>query len=219
MHDVSSVELGTKVCPRCGETLFADMGVCYGCLYDFTRKSPRPLLPDLPRIDANEVNEVNEVNDTRPLSEARDEVVDDSPFVLLDGGDEASDQSPDKTAALALRSFAVLVRTHDVDACVPLPQSGLVIGRGQDCDVVLHSSVISRRHLSLMPTQTGVVAQDLGATNPAAVHGVPIEGKVTLGAGDAIDMCGSELVIVDGDRSGRGAAGDLPTARLELVHR
>lgn len=26
-----------KVCPRCGEMLFSDMDVCYGCLYDFTR--------------------------------------------------------------------------------------------------------------------------------------------------------------------------------------
>ena len=25
----------TKVCPRCGEELFSDMRVCYGCLYEF----------------------------------------------------------------------------------------------------------------------------------------------------------------------------------------
>lgn len=28
---------GLKTCPRCGEVLFADMDVCYGCLYDFSR--------------------------------------------------------------------------------------------------------------------------------------------------------------------------------------
>lgn len=28
---------GTKVCPRCGASLFSDMDVCYGCLYDFTK--------------------------------------------------------------------------------------------------------------------------------------------------------------------------------------
>ncbi len=27
---------GVKVCPRCGAKTFADMDVCYGCLYDFT---------------------------------------------------------------------------------------------------------------------------------------------------------------------------------------
>lgn len=30
-------ETGIKTCPRCGEMLFADMDVCYGCLYDFTK--------------------------------------------------------------------------------------------------------------------------------------------------------------------------------------
>ena len=30
-----------KVCPRCGEKLFQDMGVCYGCLYDFRGRELR----------------------------------------------------------------------------------------------------------------------------------------------------------------------------------
>lgn len=29
----------TKTCPRCGSVVFADMDVCYGCLYDFNRPS------------------------------------------------------------------------------------------------------------------------------------------------------------------------------------
>lgn len=31
----------TKRCPRCGEVLFDDMDVCYGCLYDFRRRPYR----------------------------------------------------------------------------------------------------------------------------------------------------------------------------------
>ena len=30
----------TKLCPRCGAELYADMSICYGCLYDFTRGTP-----------------------------------------------------------------------------------------------------------------------------------------------------------------------------------
>ena len=30
----------TKTCPRCGSELYADMSVCYGCLYDFSRDRP-----------------------------------------------------------------------------------------------------------------------------------------------------------------------------------
>ncbi|WP_028263314.1 hypothetical protein [Atopobium fossor] len=32
----------TKVCPSCGATLFADMDICYGCLYDFTKTYEPP---------------------------------------------------------------------------------------------------------------------------------------------------------------------------------
>lgn len=37
-----------KTCPRCGSELYADMSVCYGCLYDFTRGEGRgePPLPE-----------------------------------------------------------------------------------------------------------------------------------------------------------------------------
>ena len=34
-----SVEYETKICPRCGAKLYADMNVCYGCLYDFSRNA------------------------------------------------------------------------------------------------------------------------------------------------------------------------------------
>ena len=40
----------TKRCPRCGAELYADMSVCYGCLYDFSRDaaggSPGACCPD-----------------------------------------------------------------------------------------------------------------------------------------------------------------------------
>ena len=32
----------TRACPRCGAELYADMHVCYGCLYDFSRDSAGP---------------------------------------------------------------------------------------------------------------------------------------------------------------------------------
>ncbi len=35
-------EFAKKTCPRCGERLYADMRVCYGCLYDFTRSDNGP---------------------------------------------------------------------------------------------------------------------------------------------------------------------------------
>ena len=40
-------ETGVKTCPRCGEMLFADMDVCYGCLYDFSKDTVGNRLPDV----------------------------------------------------------------------------------------------------------------------------------------------------------------------------
>ena len=44
-----SGEGGIKTCPRCGARLFADMDVCYGCLYDFTKEGRRP--PEVEAVD------------------------------------------------------------------------------------------------------------------------------------------------------------------------
>ena len=38
----------TRTCPRCGSELYADMSVCYECLYDFSRDVSRRPLTMLP---------------------------------------------------------------------------------------------------------------------------------------------------------------------------
>ena len=43
-------EAGVKTCPRCGEMLFADMDVCYGCLYDFSKDTVGNRLPDAGQV-------------------------------------------------------------------------------------------------------------------------------------------------------------------------
>ncbi len=40
--DVAGGGYAKKGCPRCGQLLYADMEVCYGCLYDFRRKDNGP---------------------------------------------------------------------------------------------------------------------------------------------------------------------------------
>lgn len=40
-------EAGVKTCPRCGEMLFSDMDVCYGCLYDFSKDAMGNRLPEV----------------------------------------------------------------------------------------------------------------------------------------------------------------------------
>lgn len=63
----------------------------------------------------------------------------------------------------------------------------LSIGRQADCDVVLDSTTVSRRHatLRLLPDQT-VILTDLNSTNGTFLNGVRLYGSAKVGPGDVI---------------------------------
>ena len=116
---------GEKRCPRCGEVLFDDMDVCYGCLYDFGRNREE----DLARAGIPEE------------------------FALLEGGLEEPEGFGEAHAReLPERpDLRVWLRTDSADVILPLPGEGLVLGSDLSCDVVLHSILASPRHLRLVP--------------------------------------------------------------------
>ena len=41
---------GLKTCPRCGATTFTDMGICYGCLFDFLEGSSDEMRVNVPQM-------------------------------------------------------------------------------------------------------------------------------------------------------------------------
>lgn len=51
-----------KICPRCGEGLFQDMGVCYDCLFDFCKKKPSRsnLISKVPLVDTDNRSQSNQ---------------------------------------------------------------------------------------------------------------------------------------------------------------
>lgn len=55
-----------------------------------------------------------------------------------------------------------------------------VIGRGSEADIVISDSGVSRRHLELRITPTGVIATDLGSTNGTYVEGHRIDAATLL---------------------------------------
>ena len=55
-----------------------------------------------------------------------------------------------------------------------------VIGRGSEADIVVSDSGVSRRHLELRITPTGVIATDLGSTNGTFVEGHRIDAATLL---------------------------------------
>lgn len=61
----------------------------------------------------------------------------------------------------------------------PLP---LLVGRDPQCEIVLPDSLVSRRHLRLDFTGTGIIGEDLKSSNGTMLNGSPFrEGEIPLG--------------------------------------
>lgn len=61
-----------------------------------------------------------------------------------------------------------------------LKEEVTIIGRGSESHIVVEDSGVSRRHLELRITPTGVIATDLGSTNGTFVEGNKIEAATLL---------------------------------------
>jgi FHA domain len=73
-------------------------------------------------------------------------------------------------------------------------QSELLVGRHRDCDVVLLSLAVSRRHARLVFRDGNWVLQDLDSTNGTTVNGVRV-GRCELRAGDLVELGDARLQI------------------------
>lgn len=78
-----------------------------------------------------------------------------------------------------------------------LERAEIVIGRGQDCDIVLDEHQVSRQHARLQHTAQGWTLVDLGSTNGTQVNGQPLRANqpYTLQPGDRVTLGNSVLVL------------------------
>lgn len=173
------VRYETKFCPRCGAELYADMNVCYGCLYDFSRDGSRVRDAGLPAVAGG-----------------------------ASGGDALDLLACGPHEDGFTDEVGMFVRTSSVDFWMCVPEKGLSLGRAPENDIVLHSPAISSRHLHVAPTPDGMELRDLGATNPARYHGREVRGLVVVPYGDVADVCGCILTMT-GPAASVGAAARL----------
>lgn len=169
----------TKRCPRCGQELFSDMEVCYGCLYDFTRdRDPAGMPQDFVGNSETLVSEVPWGLGFAPDgSDADDEA--DTALVCA---------QPQESAGGRL---FVRIQSESVEVTVPLPPDGLLVGRGSVCDVILHSRAVSRHHVRIVPRGDGAVVEDCGSTNRATLRGREVESTEAMDLGDVLSVCGT----------------------------
>jgi pSer/pThr/pTyr-binding forkhead associated (FHA) protein len=85
----------------------------------------------------------------------------------------------------------------DAGSVFTLAASTIIIGRGSDCDVVLHDSLVSRRHCQIQHEEGQVVVSDLHTANGVFLNDTQtrIETHV-LNNGDKI-ICGKSFLSVE----------------------
>jgi S1-C subfamily serine protease len=90
----------------------------------------------------------------------------------------------------------------------------LVLGRDDDCDVVLDDDKASRRHAILTPGSDGTIeVEDLGSTNGTYVDGRRVQGRATLRPGGTLTIGDTALTATDGGPSAPAAT----PSRIERI--
>jgi len=83
---------------------------------------------------------------------------------------------------------AVLVSTGSGPS-IPLDKPVLLLGRQEECDIVLDSRKVSRKHCCLAVINGTVIIRDLASTNGIAVNGKRVT-HATLTPGDIVSIGG-----------------------------
>jgi pilus assembly protein CpaF len=91
-----------------------------------------------------------------------------------------------------------------------------VVGRASDCDLVLESPAVSKRHLRLEVAAGGVFVEDLGSTNGTRVDGRRLEGRRPLGPEETVEVGDYRLAVVPEGREPTGAEGDRRAAAVAV---
>ncbi len=67
-------------------------------------------------------------------------------------------------------------------------QASVLIGRTDECDVILYEVGVSRRHAQISLVGDEFFIEDLGSSNGTIVNGAPIKQRQSLKSGDSIAM-------------------------------
>lgn len=98
----------------------------------------------------------------------------------------------------------------------PIPDTGLVLGRDPECDVVLAGRDVSRRHAAIRPTIQGYVVIDTSTTG-TYVNRRRVDGSQVLGMGDVIRI-GDEELRFEADAASYEPAPELRPKATAVLH-
>lgn len=116
-----------------------------------------------------------------------------APTTIFERPDTSHDPQPISRELEGRPQLVFIVGPH-AERRVFLGPEVLVMGRAEECDVVLHDPLVSRMHAKIVPTQTASHAiEPLKASNPATINGRSLEQTTPLNHGDIITLGASVI--------------------------
>src|SRR5438093_9805626 len=82
---------------------------------------------------------------------------------------------------------------------LPIEKPEIVLGKSADCDVVLSSPKVSRRHARIAVHDGGLMIEDLKSTNGTFVNGQALSGASPLGENDEVRIADFLLQVQRGE--------------------
>jgi pSer/pThr/pTyr-binding forkhead associated (FHA) protein len=76
-----------------------------------------------------------------------------------------------------------------------LPAKELVVGRDEDCDLRISSSLVSRKHCIIKNTPAGILVTDLGSQNGTHVNDLAITEPTLLREGDTLRIGATMMAV------------------------
>ena len=104
---------------------------------------------------------------------------------------------------------------------VDLAARPVVLGRSKQADVPIHDKILSRKHCSIEPSNSGWRVVDLGSSNGTYLNGARVE-SASLKLDDVIEIGNTVIILLDGKPSGsRSGLAQLrnPSKAKKLVER
>ena len=100
---------------------------------------------------------------------------------------------PAECARLVVEAGPALGRALVLAAC----GRAFIVGRGEQCDLVIPDNDVSREHASFERGDQGIVIRDLGSKNGVEVAGEMVDGARTLRDGEVVRVGETRVRVVD----------------------
>lgn len=111
---------------------------------------------------------------------------------------ESGSPASSSIRARAKMRYAIRYRGRDI----PLLENELIVGRSTSADVVLESTLVSRKHARLILADDGPRIEDLGSRNGVLVNGTRVHSLTRLAVGDRVSIADELFEVVQAPDAG-----------------